>query len=311
MKKTIIILAIALMVTCNISVRAESTDSTNVSPSFLQGVAEYRQGNYNKAVNIMDKLVQISPDDYRARYYMAISLVKLKKVDEAKEQYMKIISSAQDKSLVEYSKEGLKLLDPKSYKKIKKDNFSIVESNDVKQDNNTASSYVVEAPENASSYNGNISLTPEQQQSVSQIAKQNNVSPEELNNLIKILASNPSALKTINKLASGQGVDNANAPEGYDSESVAKLLKMLAFNSQMNMFNFDNNNNNNNNGNNGNSMDMMSMMMGGNGNNNNNNSMEQLMNYMSNPANKGKINPETINSMFKQNMLNGFGMNGF
>jgi len=292
---------------------AVEVKSQECSPSFLTGVEEYRQGNYYKTVNIMDKLLQISPQDYRARYYMAISLVKLKRIDEAKKQYAEILTNAEDKDLIEFASKGLKYLDPKYYDQLKKKNFVVIEESTNTQKGNVDNTYVVknQAVDNPEEANV-LTLSPQQQQAVGQIADQNNVSQEELNNLIKILANNPSALKTINKLAGAKDNYNPNTPEGYDNESVAKLVKMLAFNNQMSMFDFDKKDNDNNN--NDSSMDMMSSMLGGNNQNsqNNNNNMDQLMKYMSNPDNKGKINPETINMMFKQNMLNGFGgMNGF
>lgn len=262
----------------------------------------------------MDKLIQIYPDDYKARYYMAISLVKLKRVDEAKEQYLEILTNAEEEDLIEYARKGLKYLDPQYYKKLKKNNFVVIEEGSNTQKGNGRNTYVVKNPALTNSGTSrDVSLTPQQQQAIKEIAEQNNVSPDELNNLIKVLANNPSALKTINKLAGSSQEKDPNTPDGYDNESVAKLLKMLAFNNQMDMYNFNSPNNGNNN-NNSNPMDMMSSMLGGgnqNSQNNNNNSMEQLMNYMSNPANKGKINPDTVNMMFKQNMLNGFGMGGF
>lgn len=264
------------------------------------GISEYRAGNYDKAVNIMEKISQADPQNYRARYYLAIALVRLKRIKEAKNHYIDIITYADEPELVDFSLKGLKLLDPKTFEKVNKSRNNIV--NTVQQRNTTVIDTTV--PQNKAI------LTPEQQQKINQVAAANNVSHDELNNLINLLANNPGALKTINKLASSNA-SNAGNQDGYDPESIAKMIKLFTMNSQFDMLNFDKKDDQQNNNS---SFDIMGLMAGQNGMNSMNTpsgNMNKLMEYLNNPTNKGNINPEMINMLFKQNMFSDFSSGGF
>lgn len=305
-KKTFLKTLIILTVFCITTVSGLSQEYT---PSFQAAVSEYRDGNYQKAFNILEKILQIEPDNYYARYYLAISLVKLKKIDEAKKYYMDIITNADDPTVVEYSRNGLKLLDPKYDEKAQK--TSIIEVNKTEKNQLPL---VSTSAANTSNRNTSKTLQLNEQQKalVNEIAQKNKIDPNEINNLLQILAKNPSALKTINQLAN---TNNANDPNNFDPESVAKLIKMMTLNNEMGLLNAtDNNNNNNDNNDNNSSMDLMSLMSGQNGFNNKsspNNNMQQLMNYMNNSTNKGKMNPDILNMLFKNNMFSDTNMNGF
>ncbi|MEW5820911.1 MAG: tetratricopeptide repeat protein [Cyanobacteriota bacterium] len=297
MKKTIIITIFGLIL---FSSNITWVNAQDMPYSFKIGVTEYRQGNYQKAANIMDKIIQINPADYHAKYYLAISLVKLKKVDQAKELYVEIIKNADNQELIEYAREGLKFLDPKTYKKHRNTNISIIENNKPQVNNQTVNTGV-----NSNQFNS-VQLTQEQQLKINQVAAENKISPDELNNLINLLANNPSALRTINKLADSNNSENGPSKD-FDPESVAKLVKALTLNSQIDLLNYDDDKKDKNNS----SMDMLSMFTGGNSNGMQGNNIYQLMEYMKNPANQGKINPDTINTMLKQNMFGNLDMGGF
>lgn len=286
------------------------------SLTFDLGVLEYRQGNYDKAADIMETIVEKYPDNFRAKYYLAITYVKLKKFQKAQDIYVEIIAKSEDESLKEYSRKGLKYLDPKFYKKFKKNNFQIVdvppEKPEVKKvvEAKPHKPAIIEQKPEKPRLKPELKLNSAQQTIVKQVAQEHKVSQAELNNLLRVLAENPSALKTINKLTQS---GSSSSSGGYDKESVAKLIKMLTMNTQMGMLNFDKNSQNNNNGN-----DMMSLMMGMNGGmngmngmNGNNNNFANMMNYLSDPSNKEKMNPQMIDSLIKNSMGSGFGMGGF
>lgn len=75
---------------------------------FKNGVEEYRKGNSQECLSIMENLEKKDPSNAYVEYYLAMSQAKLGNVDKAKEKYEKVILLNQDSQLVSYAKEGLK-----------------------------------------------------------------------------------------------------------------------------------------------------------------------------------------------------------
>lgn len=303
MKKTFVNIFILAALCLPLSSQAQTFEE---NLSFDLGVLEYRQGNYEKAVDIMQEIVDNSPEDYRAKYYLAITYVKLKKFKKARDLYVEIIARSNDESLLEYSRKGLKYLDPEFYKEFRKNNFQIVDTQQKQPEKQKPD--IIET----SQKQPDVNLNASQQTMVKQLSQEHQVSQEEINNLLKVLAQNPSALQTINKLANSKSAQSGGT---YDPESVAKLVRMLTLNSQMGLLDFNNKSNDNNNNDN----DMMSLMMGINGfsgnNSMGNNNFAQMMNYLSDPSKKDKVNPQMIDALIKNSMMGGMGgmgnMGGF
>jgi len=276
LKRAIYTFILTFIVTFLISLRIYGQDLTD---TFNAGVNQYKIGNYTECLNTMDKILSLSPQNYNALYYKAISHVRLKQYDEAKNYYYEIITNSTDNQLVEYAKNGVKLLDPKNYEKS--------DSNDMSSSNviikETTVNQVTNKPvKTVEAVNNN---------EINKLAKEKNISPKELNDLIILLSKNPSLLNTLNKLANNNsGTANSN---NLDPKAIAQMIKMMTLNSEMGLLSQNNDNNYNNN----NSMDLLGLMNG----TNNNNKQQMLMQYLN--QNKGKINPDMINSMMNQNMF--------
>jgi tetratricopeptide (TPR) repeat protein len=309
--------------------------------AYKAGVSEYRAGNYNKAVSIMDKIIQIAPDNYYARYYLAISFVKLKQYKEARKQYQQIINESGDEKLVSYAHNGLTLLNPLEQKSASASKVSVIEVQEQENNDNIANNENVaniKTSEDYENYEKQISaateqqtdnqqlnpnnkqyqnnlyaqtMSPQQQAMIADIAARNKVDPGELNNLIQLLAKNPSALQTLNKLAGNQ--QSGTTPDKMDPEHLAKMMKIMALNSQMSLLGSltDSDDKKKNN-----SMDMMGMLMG----QQMNSGMFGMMNNMG-QGGAGAMNPmmnlmngntgnntDMMNMLLQQNMMN---MGGF
>jgi tetratricopeptide (TPR) repeat protein len=98
-----ILLALALCSFCLVKPAfAQSIDGL-----FQKGVEEYRKGNSQECLLIMEKIEKKDPSNAYVEYYLAMSQAKLGNLDEAKEKYEKVILLNQDSQLVSYAKEGL------------------------------------------------------------------------------------------------------------------------------------------------------------------------------------------------------------
>ncbi|HSA05636.1 MAG TPA: aspartyl protease family protein [Candidatus Gastranaerophilales bacterium] len=75
-----------------------------------QGLAYYKAGEYKEAQLVFKKIVLNEPDNYSARYMLAVSLVQNQKYDEAKEFYRSVISNSTNQHLVTLSETGLQNL---------------------------------------------------------------------------------------------------------------------------------------------------------------------------------------------------------
>lgn len=308
-----IFLAIALLFSLSNSCWAQE-----LSGPFQAGVNEYRSGHYKKASSIMEKLVQIEPENYYAHYYLAISLVKLKDLDKARKHYQIVIDNSDDSKIISYSQTGIEKLDEDN----KVENVEIIEA-----DKPEESQITVDTAEQINDYsdnidnsinnNTNVQVKPNQNAMINEIAAKNNINPVELNNLIRLLANNPSAMQTLNKLASTKQGGN-NAVNNMDPKSIAKLVKMFTLNSQMGLLNSMNQTDDDSKKNNG-SNDMFSMLMGQNNpmmnmknmqamqgaGGNGGNDMQVLMNYMGGSGNQNNFDPNMVNQLFNNNMMNG------
>lgn len=281
LKRAIFTFILTFVVTFLISLRIYGEELPNL---FNKGVIEYKTGNYVECINIMDRIIASTPQNYYALYYKSIALVKLKKYEEAKNYYYEIITNSSDTQLADFAKNGIRLLDPNSYKQgdsidNSSSNVIIKEITDNHQDNKTLNK-----------------TNKTYSDSLNQVAKENNVSSKELNDLIAILSKNPSVLNTINKLANNNNNTNnasTNNPNtnSFDPKSVAQLVKMLTLNSEMSLLNSNNDSNNSNNT----MLDMIGSMSGS------NNKQQNLIQYLN--QNKGKINPDLVNTLMNQNML--------
>lgn len=304
MKKTSLIIFFGLLL---LLLPARDIKSQEMSGSFQFGVTQYRSGDYDKASKIMDKLLQIEPENYYAHYYMAMSLVKLKQFDEAKEHYLKIITGSTDKSLIGYAQKGLKLLDPDYYEK-HKNSVAVIESNSAENTNVP----VNESPEqnNTSQNTPASSSTLSQQRMIYEIAQRNRIDPVELNNLIQMLAKNPAAIKTMTQMSAS----NPNNQQ-FDPQAMAKYAQMMANKSMIDMLgNFSNKSDDDKKNSNDDFMGMMgnmnniNMMNMMNASKNSPQNMEMMMNQFTGNG-QNTMNPEMLNQMFMQNMMqntNGF-----
>ncbi len=301
-----------LLVIVTTFIIAPSSEGQHLSDSFKAGVMEYRTGHYQKSATIMDKLIQIEPDNYYARYYLAISLVKLNRINEARKHYNIILSEAREDKILQYARNGLKLIETGADKPEKTSRISVIEV-DKKEDTSKKETSHTESGQKPA-YDTNLAYNKDLM--IHQLADQNNISPDELNNLIKLLAKNPSALQTLNKLATGQNTTAGGNLNNIDPETAAKLVKMMTMNSQMSLLNSMNTNNNNNNSN---PMNMMGMLMGNpmmkmaqmglqgnNGLSGETSQMQQIMNYMNQTGNQGQMNPDMLNLFFQNGMMGGF-----
>ena len=75
---------------------------------FQKGVAEYRKGNTQECLGIMQSLEKKDPTNAYVEYYLAMAQAKLGNTDEAKAKYEQVILINQDTQLVSYAKEGIK-----------------------------------------------------------------------------------------------------------------------------------------------------------------------------------------------------------
>lgn len=82
--------------------------------SFEDGVNAYQTGNYYYAENYFKKALREEPNDEIIKYYLAISLARNKKNNEAKVLYREIVAGSSDQQVVNLAREGLNLLGEKT-----------------------------------------------------------------------------------------------------------------------------------------------------------------------------------------------------
>lgn len=91
--------------------------------SFQNGVSAYQAGNYSYAESYFRSALQQNPSNDVIKYYLAITLVQNRKINEAKSLYKDIISTSSSQNVVSLAQQGLKLLGDNSsgsYSKVTK-----------------------------------------------------------------------------------------------------------------------------------------------------------------------------------------------
>jgi hypothetical protein len=80
-------------------------DLTN-NASFAQGLAQYNAQNFSGAKKTLSNYLQASPNDYKGHFYLANSLVKLGRLDDASNEYKKVLTLTPDSKVAGYSMEA-------------------------------------------------------------------------------------------------------------------------------------------------------------------------------------------------------------
>ena len=80
-------------------------NQTNTA-SFTQGIANYNAKNYSGAKKSLLAYLQANPNDYKAHFYLANSLVKLGNLDDASNEYKKVLTLTPDSKVGGYSMEA-------------------------------------------------------------------------------------------------------------------------------------------------------------------------------------------------------------
>lgn len=101
-------LALGGLLTCATPVWA-----VEISPSFQAGIQAYRHGAYSQALAHLNKAMEENPRDTNIRYYMAVSLDRLNRVDEAATQYRQVVNQGNtDAKVLAYARTRLQALQP-------------------------------------------------------------------------------------------------------------------------------------------------------------------------------------------------------
>jgi clan AA aspartic protease (TIGR02281 family) len=82
--------------------------------SFQDGVKAYNSGNYSYAENCFKNALQADQYNDVIKYYLAITLVRNKKIADAKFLYKNILETSSNQDVINLSRTGLKLLGEKS-----------------------------------------------------------------------------------------------------------------------------------------------------------------------------------------------------
>lgn len=105
MKKIIISFICAILISGSAFAKAQ--------PSKLRmGIMEYKKGNFIGSMQTMQDVVAADPGNTLAHYYLAISYVKVGKVEDAKKEYQKVITLNPSSEMAYYANLGLQNLNP-------------------------------------------------------------------------------------------------------------------------------------------------------------------------------------------------------
>lgn len=77
---------------------------------YSAGVDAFNKGGYESAASNLEHAIRITPKNVNARYYLAQVYLKQNRIDEAKEQYSRIIVLAPDSFAATLSEKGLSLI---------------------------------------------------------------------------------------------------------------------------------------------------------------------------------------------------------
>lgn len=69
-----------------------SSGPASASPSFDEGVAAYKRGNFKAAATLLTFAINQNPSDVNAMYYLALALQQMRDFDGAREQYGRIVT---------------------------------------------------------------------------------------------------------------------------------------------------------------------------------------------------------------------------
>ena len=81
--------------------------SVSFAKNLKQGLNFYNTGNYEKAEKIFKQIILNEPNNYTAKYMLAITLVNRKEYNKAKQLYKNIIINSNNKKLISLSHSGL------------------------------------------------------------------------------------------------------------------------------------------------------------------------------------------------------------
>ena len=84
--------------------------SVSFAKNLKQGLNFYNTGNYEKAEKIFKQIILNEPNNYTAKYMLAITLVNRKEYNKAKQLYKNIIINSNNKKLISLSHSGLENL---------------------------------------------------------------------------------------------------------------------------------------------------------------------------------------------------------
>ncbi|MFH0702974.1 MAG: retroviral-like aspartic protease family protein [bacterium] len=91
---------------------------------FQDGINAYSQKNYTKAEICFKNALSSSPNNVSVRYYLAITLVKNNKLQDAQKEYLYIINAAPNSEAAYRSTQGLSMLTSATYSPSKSSNIS-------------------------------------------------------------------------------------------------------------------------------------------------------------------------------------------
>jgi tetratricopeptide (TPR) repeat protein len=86
------------------------TASVHASDYYLAGINSFNSGAYQKATLNLEHAIKINHKNVNARYYLAQSYLKLHRVEDAKQQYKRIILLAPSSEASRLSQKGLSLI---------------------------------------------------------------------------------------------------------------------------------------------------------------------------------------------------------
>lgn len=110
MKKIAFLLALVLISAYTTSVCYAGKHSVGVSPAVYNAISKYKQRNYTGAIQDLTPIVDKTPDNAIAHYYLGVSYTQLGMKNKAEAAYNKVIEINTDSKLVDYSKHAVACL---------------------------------------------------------------------------------------------------------------------------------------------------------------------------------------------------------
>lgn len=85
-------------------------NSVSCAENIQEGLNYYNSGNFSRAEKTFRNLLYRNPNDYTAKYMLAVTLVNLQNYNEAKQLYKNVINNSNNQKLASLSRTGLKNL---------------------------------------------------------------------------------------------------------------------------------------------------------------------------------------------------------